>query len=99
MWSSFSLAFGIAAWVGKMANNRVASALRAPDSQKRCAFARGSFAESAIVVKTSVAFVCILALVGVAHADQSLVKGQLTIDSTGVGQIAECSPCRTSSEI
>jgi hypothetical protein len=39
--------------------------------------------------KSSVA-ACVLALAAVAHADQSVVKGELTFDSAGVGQITEC---------
>ena len=39
--------------------------------------------------KSSVA-ACMLALAAVAHAEQSVVKGELTFNSAGVGQITEC---------
>ena len=44
----------------------------------------------AIVMKKSSVAACMLALAAVAHAEQSVVKGELTFNSAGVGQITEC---------
>jgi hypothetical protein len=41
-------------------------------------------------MKRSFSVACVLALTAVAYADQSVVTGQLTFNSAGVGQIAEC---------
>ena len=40
--------------------------------------------------KTSMIVVCALAAIGAAHADESVLEGQLTFNSNGIGQLMEC---------
>jgi hypothetical protein len=45
-------------------------------------------------MKTVLPFALVLSLVPVAHADISVVKGEVTFNSVGIGQLMECGTSR-----
>lgn len=53
-------------------------------------FVRGSLLPLAIMIKRSLVLVAAAVLTSAAQAESSVVKGELSFTSTGIGQVTEC---------